>query len=178
MRIVESAMGVIRTLDRYAGSPSFLGYFEASSREQGTLAVDLFLGFFGEMWSRGSLLVSIAESVARVPAQTAEVREALARLGAAGWLSPVDERSDKDFRVIPLSGSDRRLVRELCELTFEGFLFGHTFFFWSEERLVVYPHDDRGFGVFAAPGAAGKQIGRRFLRQAEKDPAFSADVRR
>lgn len=178
MNPVKSALDVIQTLDRYTASPHFLGYFEATGpRSRTAEAVDLFLRASSAMGAQGSLLLSITTNEVRAPAWTTQVRAALDRLGAAGWLAPVGAPLGEGFRVEPLAAADPGLVRDLCALCLEGFLFGHAFFGWEEERLVIYPHDEGGFGAFAVRGAAGEAEALAFLREAEA-AGFVVDVRR
>jgi hypothetical protein len=177
MGIAEKALEVVGTPKAYARSPNFLGYFRSPDRQPRTgEAVALFLRSFDGRWLTGSLVLSVTESEIRAPAQTDAVREALKRLWDAGWLRPLDAPLDTDFDVIPLSRADRQLVGDLCTLMLDGFLIGHIFFYWGDEQLVVYPHDDNGYGVFA-PAGTKAAVGRGFLQSA-KDAAFIVDVRR
>lgn len=57
-------------------------------------------------------------------------------------------------------------------------LYGHVFFLWEEETLVIYPHDDFGFGVLAPINTRGEILGLEFLNCFRRGGLFDVEIRR
>jgi len=164
----------------YAQSPAFLGYFEASSRQWQNEALELFFGFFQTQLNRCTLVCSVTQSVVTEPFFTDDIRQLFTLLTAVGWveLDKEDEEIQQNFHLHPLTIKDTHLLRSLCKLVIEGYTYGHVFCFWHQDQLVVYPHDEVGFGVLAPPRTTGELMGMEFLNQVKANGRFEVDIRR
>lgn len=83
-----------------------------------------------------------------------------------------------NFGTHPLGSGDIPAVRSLCRLVFAGNIYGHLFFVWEKDQLVIYPHDDAGFGVIAPPRTEGELPGFNFLREAARIGCFEVSLTR
>lgn len=179
--VVGEVLGLVRPLGAYAASEGFLGYFESVSygkwRDE---AIALFFGFFAEALPRGFLVTSATQSVAREKSQSDEVRAAMRELADLGWIRPDMDAGElpEQLRAWAIAGCDPATLRRLCELVLDGYVFGHVFFYFRDQQMVVYPHEDYGFGVIVPREAAGERLGLGFLQEAAKPGTFSVEVRR
>ncbi|OQW92575.1 MAG: hypothetical protein BWK78_01275 [Thiotrichaceae bacterium IS1] len=164
----------------YAQSPAFLGYYEASSRQWKHEASEQFFDFFQNQLNDCTLFCSVTQNVVTEPFFTEAAQQSLRHLTARGWLEldKADEEIQRNFHIHPLTTKDTSLLRSLCELVIEGYTYGHVFLFWTKEKLVLYPHDDVGFGVLAPPRTTGELIGVEFLNQVKANGKFEVDIRR
>jgi len=188
-----SAISIVRqavNLDGYGSSPGFLGYFERKGRFSHGLvdrAIDTFLTFFRGDLSRMVLVSSLHctadlnELANDYDVSGDDVRDFILPLSERKWLqlidysqfgtdyaSPAYEEAiaalAEDLDAFALSSCAPSAVQQVCHTVMAiGGMAGHCFFVHPADRLVLYPHDDTGFGVVRGdPTAAAK--GQAFLR--------------
>lgn len=176
---LRSLLNIVKP-QAYAQSPAFLGYYEASSRQWKNEALELFFGFFQKQLNRCTLVCSVTQSVVTEPFFSDDTRQLFTHLTAVGWveLDKEDEEIQRDFHLYSLTTKDTQLLHSLCQLVIEGYTYGHVFCFWHQDQLVVYPHDEVGFGVLAPPRTSGELIGVEFLNQVKANGKFEVDIRR
>lgn len=159
----------IVNLEGYGNSLYFIGYYESVPfGKYKKEAADLFIDFFSQRFDRAVLICSLTQSVITENFLSDENRKYLEDMVSRGWieLDKQDEDIHEKFRMYPLMNDDIRPIRSLCELVLDGRTYGHIFFVWEADQLVVYPHDDVGFGVLAPPRTKGECTGSDFLREA------------
>jgi len=171
----------IMNLEGYENSLYFMGYYESVPFGKWKKeATDLFVSFFSQKFDESVLICSVTRSVVTEDFLSSEERKSLAEMVSRGWIEPDkhDEDIHEEFRIHPLDNDDTRAVRSVCELVVGGHTHGHLFFVWEKDQLVVYPHEDVGFGVLAPPGTAGESAGFDFLSKAGRTGFFEVSLTR
>ncbi len=171
----------IVNLDAYGQSPDFIGYYEADpqgNREE--QAIDLFIDFFSGKINECILICSVTQSVFTEDSFTDERKRIIKSLVDKGWfeMDKEDEAVQRDFNTFTLNQDDTEDIRTVCRLVSDNCTYGHVFFLWEKDQLVVYPHEEIGFGVLAPPGTEGESIGIDFLSKAAETGIFETDLRR
>lgn len=177
--LIKSLKKIVNTKS-YSSSKDFIGYFESYSfGECKKEAIDLFIEVFSNMSNECFLICSITQSVIREKFFSENEKNMISTLSDIGWIEKDKdgESIERNFLVFSLTQNDTNFIRLLCELVLDNNLFGHVFFFWTKVNLIIYPHDDYGFGVFAPNRSKGRIIGLNFLTQAENSGLFRVDIR-
>ena len=129
-------------LKSYSDSPGWLGYYERSTRfSQTTMyeSIDKFIDFFRVI----SPNVSVVTSLYKFGSGDNEITPDQKELMEAGYL-----RDSLNERFSFHKGVVWEIVRELSSVMMynAGDIAGHCFFILELLGLIVYPHDDTGFG--------------------------------
>jgi len=171
-------------LESYSSSPDFRGWTEGSAdvpveeqaslilaamRQQGERLMQIHSRLFideGEVLSPTSAdaLATLIEAgwVRRVPAAAWDRQAEI-----AGY-EPTDDdwrrKAIREFRTVAVSLDDQPTEKAFAGLLYllgvDFVLIGHTFFYWRDLKLVIYPHENFGIGLIdgSASGSASEQI--------------------
>lgn len=142
----------IVNLQGYGNSLYFIGYYESVPfGEWEKEATDLFVNFFSQKFDEAVLVCSVTQSVIKEDFLSNEERKYLGDMVSRGWieLNRQDEDIHERFRVYPLDNDDIQAVRSLCELIIKGHTYGHIFFVWEKDQLVVYILTRMSVSVFS-----------------------------
>lgn len=190
--VIETIRRVV-DLDGYSKSRGYIGYFERCqplSAEELKRAIDIFSNFFGDRVASFCVVSSLythgtVADVAEKYEFTQTQQNALGVLVSSGWVDVQEagvttgtshsiESRSLSLRVHELESADSELLKNLFIILLgAGGVRGHCFLVSEYLQLVVYPHDDTGFGVIAF-GERGTKLGIEFLKHAEGAGAKSA----
>lgn len=175
--LIKLLMKSVNT-DSYSTSSDFIGYFESCSLQNGKEALGVFFDFFEGKFDKCTLLCSVTQNIIKEEFFTNSEKENVDHLIGLGWIKPdkEDEEIQKEFDCYKLASNDIDSLCKLCSLVLNGCTYGHVFFMWKEDELVVYPHDDVGFGVFAPLNTIGESIGLDFLKEVKKNSLFEVSI--
>ncbi|MCI5183623.1 MAG: hypothetical protein D3921_14085 [Candidatus Electrothrix sp. AW1] len=165
-------------IDSYSTSSDFIGYSESCSLQNGKEVLDVFLDFFEGEFDKCILLCSVTQNIIKEEFFTNDEKENINHLIRIGWIKPDKEAEEiqKEFDCYNVENNDIDSLHKLCNLVFNGCTYGHVFFMWKEHELIVYPHDDVGFGVFAPLKTIGESIGLDFLKEIKKNRLFEVSI--
>lgn len=168
-------------LDAYAQSCHFVGYSESVPfGKWKDVAVEIFLDFIRHRLDECFLISSATQSTRKEGRFSRREEEVMSKLEQKGWIEfdKEDEDVQTKFNAFPLRKENPDTISQLCELVLDGNIYGHVFFLWEEENLVIYPHNDFGFGVLAPTNTKGEILGLEFLNGFRGSGLFDVDIRR
>ena len=152
-------------LKSYSDSPGWLGYYERSTRFSQTAmyeSIDKFIDFFRVI----SPNISVVTSLYIFGSGDNEITPEQKVLMEAGYLR---DSQNKTFALH--KGVAWEIVRKLSSVVMynEGDIAGHCFFILESLGLIVYPHDDTGFGFIAMVfQATGTIVVKSFFETLDK----------
>lgn len=145
-------------LHSYSSSKGFLGYIDHAgddARSGADYALDIFESFLSSVGGEVVLFTTMA-----FKGSGSELKKIYGYEGAdfesfiesaSGFIS--DEYDEScSFRVLPLKSNDFRQsgLASACYIIMAlGGVCGHLFIFSKAASVIVYPHDDTGFGVIS-----------------------------
>ena len=129
-------------LKSYSDSPGWLGYYERRIRFSQTImyeSIDKFIDFFRVI----SPHVTVVTSLYKFGSGDNEITPEQKELMEADYL-----RDSQNETLAFHKGVVWEIVRKLSSVVMynEGDIAGHCFFILESSGLIVYPHDDTGFG--------------------------------
>jgi hypothetical protein len=163
-------------LSGYAQSKSFIGYSESKREEYNSSdLIKLFNDYWGiKNIQKGYIVSSLTRSLLleEIPSQ---IDEKLFQLEKKGWinLSLDNDEIDNNLQEFTLNYESQDAIDNILSLCVEGYTYGHLFFVWPIDGLIIYPHDDCGFGVLAKFPSEGYRIGINFLSFMQNEGNFN-----
>lgn len=175
-------------LQSYTSSKGYLGFFERKVRyspEVARRALDLFWGL--DLLADAAAEVAVISSfyVVATPTQwkkrvgytkeeAAEIRS-LARAGFVRMVDPESLKSDEDYEDLAYDfvlnePVERELLDRISRACFRLPVQGRCFLLFDSLNLIVYPHDDTGFGFIGYGERPREHLAQ--LSTAFSDPAF------
>ncbi len=164
-------------LESYSSSPGWLGFFEqagSNEKELDEAALEYFVEFFSAQIPQSIIhlffsLESLEKARHAYDLNAGEVKH-LKWLVEKDWLVP--GQSDRHFLQIKASDYSREDIAKLVGTIIKiGDFIGHCFVVLPGPELILYPHEDCGFGVIVPPGKA-RLVGDMFLDMVAKDTRF------
>jgi hypothetical protein len=189
---MKNAINLIKShvnLNGYSKSKGFIGFSERNQKfsfEIMMRVISFFLSYFEEQYYKFKLVTSLHFSDSFDDLKddydvSKEQYELLLNLQKANWASSVDYSkfgvdydSDKyqnqiellftTFSEHELSNESGQILEQLLTAIFsiDG-IDGHCFLVSKELGIIIYPHEDTGFGVISLKEKYSEKIGKNFL---------------
>ena len=172
-------------LQNYSASPNFFGYFQHLNRGVATQEVvqqavthfdsSLYLALPLELVT--SLFTDVDELKAMYELTDETIEKRVIPLAKIGWLNLInysehDETAWKNLenslRSFPLVNDADTSLLNSTMMTVPG-INGHCFFVNERSGLIIYPHEDIGFGILADKQNEGYRVAENFLKTVPSD---------
>ncbi len=181
-------------LDEYSSSENFIGYCERIKFLDDNITNKLIDTFFNEflydvqkkqLFSSLYLLTSFDDLKKDYELSIELINNYFLPLINEGWVEHIDynklfdncsliECENKlddiknNLKCYDLTSNSNYLIRNVCYLIMQtGGISGHCFFYIKESGLVIYPHDDGGFGVISEANSHSIIAAKKFLKSFE-----------
>ncbi len=167
-------------LDGYSSSPGWFGFFESTGQYDSNLiddALNLFGGYFYDYLSNSKIVFSfsIYESIQKTKkaySLSKEQENLLSWLHKQNWLK-ISPAEAEFISVNSCDYSREDIIMLISAILRLGDFIGHCFVMFPQLHLIIYPHEDIGFGVVST-GIDGKEKADKFLRKVARNKKFAA----
>jgi len=189
---MNSAIDLIKkhvNLNGYSKSKGFIGFSERDQKFSFEIimrVISFFLSYFEGQLHKFKLVTSLHfsdsfEELKNDYDMSKEQYDLLLNIQKAGWASLVDYNKfgvdyDSDeyqdqiellytaFSEYEISNDNIKLLEQLLIAVFsiDG-VDGHCFLISEELGIIIYPHEDTGFGVIYFKGKEAEKLGKKFL---------------
>lgn len=170
-------------IEAYAKSENFIGYYESKEPLQNFQdTVAPFLNAFLDSPSDWTLVCTLVMNDLKQDCFNESERESLEKLTLCGWIKNTDEVDEENleahFTGFSMKKEDESDLVSLCQLIFSNNLFGHAFLINKKRSLIMYPHDDGGFGAVGCNRTSSYDHGAKILSAIDKNKGFNLSLKK
>lgn len=139
-------------LESYSDSLGWIGYYARKCNYSYLLAsesIDRFISFFKEF----VLQVSIITSLRKFKINNSKITTKQLELIKLGYLSAFSQENDINLEELKLfKDVEWNIIRTLSSIIMDndGYITGHCFIIFEPLHLIIYPHDDTGYGFISS----------------------------
>lgn len=171
---------IIETPAGYSDYKGWIGFFE----KNGTLTtaaidstINMLFNYFSNEVSKCEIVFSLSwyssiENLCSSFNLSKSNRMLLNNLSKKGWIK-FNEKNELGLNVIKPSNHEHLIIKDLIiSIMSIGDDIGHVFIVFPESELILYPHEDIGFGVISTSIDKENEKGLGFLKLASNNNDF------